>query len=349
MDRLPPKWIRRLIVGPLIFALCLVLLGLSVLLLPIAAIADLFVPGHWRTVRMLAFVAFYLFMEIVGLIAMIGLWVRFGFGTTLKTEKAVETHYRFMAWWLLKIYRAVSVLFGLTINIEERPTPQPGPLLVFCRHAGPGNSLMLIGTLMIAYGRRPRIVMLAKLQWDPLFDTMGNRLPNRFITHDKKDSERYVKAIGELATGLRDQDAFVLFPEGRDFTQRLRLRAIEYLTEKGYTKHADKATAMLNVLPPRHRGPAVAILNAPEADVAFVTHSVLEELGTFKELWSRIPLRQPIAAQYWRIPAAEVPTEESDLIDWLYEWWDRIDDWIESHKTPEFIGRELSSLRDEVL
>jgi hypothetical protein len=105
---------------------------------------------------------------------------------------------------------------------------------------------------------------------------------------------------------------------------------------------------MLNVLPPRHRGPAAAILNAPEADVAFVTHSVLEELGTFKELWSRIPLRQPIAAQYWRIPAAEVPHEEAQLIEWLYEWWDRIDDWIEGHKTPEFIGRELSTLKDEV-
>jgi 1-acyl-sn-glycerol-3-phosphate acyltransferase len=279
---------------------------------------------------------------------MVVLWVVYGFGTRLKTERAVETHYRFMAAWLLQIYRAVSLLFGLQIKIEERPTPQPGPLLVFCRHAGPGNSLMLIGTLMIAYKRRPRIVMLAKLQWDPLFDVMGNRLPNRFITHDKKDSERYVEAIGGLARGLRDQDAFVLFPEGRDFTERLRLKAIEYLTEKGFTKHAEKAMGMLNVLPPRHRGPAAAILNAPEADVAFVTHSVLEELGTFKELWSRIPLRQPIAAQYWRIPAAEVPHEEAGLIEWLYEWWDRIDDWIEGHKTPEFIGRELSTLKDEV-
>ena len=348
MDRLPPRWVRRLIVAPLVLVLCLALLAVSPLLLAIAAVADLFVPGHWRTLRMTAFAAFYLVMEVVGLIAMFVLWVRFGFGTRLKTERAVEVHYVFMARWLFVIYRAVSALFGLRINIEQRPTPRPGPLLVFCRHAGPGNSLMLIGTLMVAYKRRPRIVMLAKLQWDPLFDSMGNRLPNRFITHDKKDAARYTTAIGELARGLRDQDAFVLFPEGKDFTQRLRLRAIEYLNEKGFTKHAEKAAGMLNVLPPRHRGPMAAITNAPEADVAFVTHSVLEELGTFKELWSRIPLRQPIAAQYWRIPAAEVPRSEEELIEWLYSWWDEIDDWIENHKVPEHIGRELSTLADEV-
>lgn len=332
MDRLPPKWLRRLILAPLVFALCLGLLLISPVLLLIAALADLVVPGELRTVRMVSFGLFYVLMEVVGLLAMFWLWLRFGLGTRLKTERAVEVHYRFMARWLFVMYRAVSLLFGLRINIEERPEPQPGPILVFSRHAGPGNSLMLIGTMMIAYQRRPRTVMLAKLQWDPLFDTMGNRLPNRFITHNKKDSARYVSAIGDLAKGMGDQDAFVLFPEGRDFTQRLRLRGIEYLKEKGFDRHAAKAEEMLNVLPPRHRGPMAAITSAPEADVAFVAHSVLEEIGTFKDLWGRIPLRDPIDGRYWRLPPSEVPRTEEELIEWLYEWWDRIDDWIEEHK-----------------
>jgi hypothetical protein len=333
---------------PLVLALCLALLAVSPVLLAVAIVSDIFVPGHWRTTRMVSFTVFYLVMEIVGLIAMFLLWVRFGFGTRLKTAKSTESHYVFMTRWLFAMYLAVGKCFGLRINIEERPEPRPGPILVFSRHAGPGNSLLLIGTMMVAYKRRPRIVMLAKLQWDPLFDVMGNRLPNRFITHDKRDASRYTKAIGELAEGLGDADAFVLFPEGKDFTERLRIRAIELLNEKGFTKHAARAAEMLNVLPPRHRGPLAAITNAPEADVVFVAHSVLEELGTFKELWGRIPLRQPIAAQYWRIPAAEVPNTEDELIEWLYKWWDEIDDWIENHKWPEFIGRELSSLREEV-
>ncbi|HWL65432.1 MAG TPA: 1-acyl-sn-glycerol-3-phosphate acyltransferase [Actinomycetota bacterium] len=332
---LPPKWVRRLLVAPLVLALCLALIALSPVFLLVAFVADLFVPGSWRTVRMVAFAVFYLVMEVVGLVAMFVLWIRFGFGTRLKTERAVEAHYLFETWWLYRMYRAVGKLFGLKINIEERPEPQPGPLLVFCRHAGPGNSLMLIGTMMIAYKRRPRIVMLAKLQWDPLFDTMGNRLPNRFITHDKKDASRYTKAIGELAEGLRDHDAFVLFPEGRDFTQRLRVRAIDYLRERGFDKSAEKAEQMFYVLPPRHRGPLAAITAAPEADVAFVAHSVLEELGSFKELWRRIPLQHTVDAQYWRLTPDQVPRTEEEVIEWLYQWWERIDDWIARHKVLE--------------
>ena len=332
MDRLPPKWVRRLVVAPLVFALCLALIAISPLVLFIAAVADIFTSGNWRTVRMVVFGTFYLLMEVMGLLVMLGLWVRFGFGTQLSSATAKDAHFRFMALWLGLMYKAVKLLFGLRINIEERPAPTPGPVLVFCRHAGPGNSLLLIGTMMIAYKRKPRIVMLAKLQWDPLFDTMGNRLPNRFIKHDKKDADRYVAAIGELAQGLGDQDAFVLFPEGKDFTQRLRLRAIDYLKEKGFHKHADRASSMLNVLPPRHRGPSIAITNAPDADVVFVAHSVLEEIGSFKELWRRIPLADPIDARYWRIPPSEVPKTEEELIEWLYVWWEQIDEWINAHK-----------------
>jgi hypothetical protein len=332
MDRLPPKWVRRLVVAPLVFVLCLALLAISPLLLVLAAIVDLFAPGSWRTVRMVLFGIVYVAMEALGLLVMLGLWISFGFGTRLHTEESLAAHFGFMTFFLATMYRAVSKLFGLRINIEERTPPRPGPILVFCRHAGPGNSLMLVGTMMIAYNRRPRIVMLAKLQWDPLFDPRGNRLPNRFIKHDKKNSARYVKAIGELAEGLGDRDAFVLFPEGRDFTQRLRRRAIDFLRSKGFERHAERAEGMINVLPPRHRGPLAAITSAPEADVAFVAHSVLEELGTFKELWRRIPLDDPIDARYWRIPPSEVPRSEEEIIEWLYEWWERIDRWIDDHK-----------------
>lgn len=332
MDRLPPTIVRRFVLAPLVLALCLVLIALSPFALLLAAIADLFLPGSWRTFRLTAFGIFYLIYEAGGMIGLFLLWVASGFGLRIRSEKWREIQYKFMTLWLLGMYRAVGLLFGLRIHIEDRPKPQPGPVVVFCRHAGPGNSLMLVGTLMIAYGRRPRIVMLAKLQWDPLFDTMLNRLPNRFITHDKKSSSQYVAAIGDLATGMGDRDALVLFPEGRDFTQRLRLRAIEYLKDKGFERYAERAEQMQNVLPPRHRGPLAAITNAEGADVVFVAHELLEELGTFKGLWSRVPLTDPIEARYWRIPAAEVPRTEQEVIDWLYSWWETIDEWVDRHK-----------------
>src|SRR5205807_4232330 len=125
-------------------------------------------------------------------------------------------------------------------------------------------------------------------------------------------------AIGALATGLGDHDAFVLFPEGHDFTKPLRLRAIAHLRRKGYVEHADLAERMTNVLPPRHGGVMAAISSAPEADVVFVAHTVLEDVGSIADLWRRIPLREPIRGRYWRIPAADVPRGHDELVDWLF-------------------------------
>lgn len=339
MDRLPPKLVRRLVLAPVLLVVSMLLLALAPVLLVGAAIADLVLPGRWRTVRLVAFGLCYLALEIVGLLVLFALWVRAGFGRSLRSPKSIQAHYAFMGWWLKVINGAARVLFGLRIRIEDRPTPRPGPVLVFCRHAGIGNSMLLIGTIMIGYRRRPRIVMLAKLQWDPLADTIFNRVPNRFIKHDPSRRHLYTQAIGDLATGLSDIDAFVLFPEGKDFTPRVRRRAIDYLRSKGHDRAADRAEGMLHVLPPRHGGVMAAMRAAPAADIVFVAHAVLEDVGTLKELWSRIPFERPIVGRYWRIPQSEAPTEEAALIDWLYSWWERIDAWVDEHEREHGIRR----------
>jgi len=332
VNRLPPKIVRRLVLAPLGLALSLLLLALSPAALAVAAIADLFLPGSRRTVRLVAFCAVYLVLEVAGFGAMLGLWVASGFGVHLRSPRMQQAHYGFMRWWLRTLNLAVAKLFRLKILIEDRPEPRPGPILVFCRHAGPGNSLMLVGTLMIAYRRRPRIVMLAKLQWEPLFDVMLNRLPNRFIQHDPRNRDRSLQVIGDLAADVGERDALVLFPEGHDFTRPLRLRAIAYLRRKGHHEEAQKAERLANVLAPRHGGVMAAIAGAPTADVVFVAHTVLEDVGSFRDLWSRIPFDRPILARYWRVSPDQIPTERQALIDWLFAWWERIDQWIDGHR-----------------
>jgi hypothetical protein len=346
MNRLPPKWVRRLVVAPLMFALALALLAVSPALLLLAFLFDLVVArGEWPTVRLVAFGVVYLVYEVIGLVAMVMLWVASGFGTGLSSPRMQDVHFAFMRWWLKGIYAAAVACFRLKIYIEDRPTPRPGPILVFSRHAGPGNSLMLVGTLMIAYRRRPRVVMLAKLQWEPLFDVMGNRLPNRFIQHDPSRRDYFVRAIADLATGLGDQDAYILFPEGHDFTPRLRLRVIAHLLKRGHEEHARRAEGMQHMLPPKPGGVTAAIGAAPDADVVFVAHTVLEDVGSFGSLWSRIPLDGPIFSRYWRIPANEVPRGSEELTDWLYGWWGQIDEWVrlrlESQRAPAAVAQGL--------
>ena len=103
----------------------------------------------------------------------------------------------------------------------EGPTPDahPGrPILVCCRHAGPGDSFVLIHTLMHWYDREPRVVLKDTLAWDPMIDVLLSRIPARFITPNPGRGEDLEEQIAALATGLDENDAFVIFPEGGNFT-----------------------------------------------------------------------------------------------------------------------------------
>lgn len=325
---LPPRIVRRLVVAPVVLIVCLALLAASPVWLVAALVFDMSSRHNLRATRAATFFLYYLVLEIGGVLYLTLLWLVSGAGLGVRSQIMQRAHFAFMRWWLARLYGAAERLFRLRIDVHDPPEPRRGPVLVFSRHAGPGNSLMLVATLMLQYRRLPRIVMLAKLQWDPLIDIVGNRLPNRFIRHGPAHSERSRQAVAELAADATDDSAFILFPEGRDFTDKLRLKAIDYLRSKGHSDRADKAQRMVRVLPPRHGGVAAAVRAAPTADVVFVAHTVLEDVGSFAELWSRIPFARPVAARYWRIPNSEVPTDEDELIDWLYGWWERIDSWI---------------------
>ena len=35
-----------------------------------------------------------------------------------------------------------------------------------------------------------------------------------------------------------------------------------------------------------------------------------------------------VRLKFWRFPAAEVPSDRDELIAWLYDRWQELDDWI---------------------
>ena len=141
----------------------------------------------------------------------------------------------------------------LRLEIEtDGPDPDalPGkPILVCCRHAGPGDSFTLIHALMHWYQREPRVVLKDTLAWDPMIDVLLNRMPARFITPNPGAGEDLESQIAALATGLDENDAFVIFPEGGNFTPKRRQRGIDRLRKLGLEKMAQRAEAMTNVLP----------------------------------------------------------------------------------------------------
>jgi len=336
---LPPRLLRRLVLAPLLPVITVALIVTMPLLLIVAAAASPSLPGRWRALRLLWFGLVWLTMESVALLVCLGLWVASGFGGRLRSEMYQERHYALMRWFLGTLFRVATRAFRLTVEIEEPElTAEEStarlarPVLVLSRHAGPGDSFLLVHHLLSRYQRRPRIVMKAMLQLDPGLDVVINRLPNAFV-HPRRGTG-VIREIERLASGLGPSGALVIFPEGGNYTPRRRLRAIERLEQRRRFEEAAQARAMRHLLAPRPSGALTAIAAAPGADVVFVAHTGLEDLITVGDIWRALPMEQSVKARWWRVPAAEVPRgrPEQEQVRWLYDWWARIDAWIAENR-----------------
>jgi 1-acyl-sn-glycerol-3-phosphate acyltransferase len=335
----PPRIVRRLVLAPLLLVITVaLLLGLPFLII-LAAAASPLLPGRWRALRLLWFGLVWLALESVALFACLALWVASGFGGRLDSEPYQDRHYALMRWFLRTLFDVATHAFRLRIEIEEPElTPQEArarltrPVIVLSRHAGPGDSFLLVHHLLSRYQRKPRIVMKAALQFDPGLDVVINRLPNAFVHPRRAAGHLVIREIERLAAGLGPTGALVLFPEGGNFTPRRRLRAIRLLEERRLAEEAARARAMEHLLPPRPGGALAAIAAAPTADVIFVAHTGLEHVVTLGDVWRALPMEQVLQARWWRVPAAEIPSGHDDRVDWLYRWWARIDAWIGEHR-----------------
>lgn len=324
----PPRWIRRAVLAPAVVGLTLtVLFTLPLWLLAAAAVSPL-LPGKLRALRVLWVAVVALVLESVVLYALLLLWLAAGFGVAVRTPRFQYLHYQLIGWYLRVLYREASRMLRLRVEVEG-PDPdeyRDRPLLVFCRHAGPGDSFLLVHALMNWYAREPRVVLSGALQWAPAIDVVLNRLPNRFLSGGGPEAER---RIGELATALDGNDAFVIFPEGGNFTERRRVAAIERLRAGGLEEMAQRSEAMRHVLAPRPGGVAAALAAAPEADVVWVAHAGLDHLFTVADIWRELPLDATVRMRWWRVPHGEVPQDREEQVDWLYRWWETIDDWVD--------------------
>jgi 1-acyl-sn-glycerol-3-phosphate acyltransferase len=329
-------WFRRLVLAPAVVVLTFLLVTTIPLWLLITAALSPIVTGRLRPLRLLWVAILHLVMESLMLLELFGLWIASGFGWKIRAPYFERIHYDIVETYLNVFYREARRVLRLSIDVDG-PTPDafPGePLLVCCRHAGPGDSFILLHALMNWYRREPRVVLKDTLAWDPAVDVILNRLPSRFISPAPgaggDDVEREIAA---LATDLDDNDAFVIFPEGGNFTPRRRVRAIESLRRRGHVGMADRAERLQHVLAPKPGGVLAALEAAPaEADILMVAHTGLDHLLTLADLWRALPMDKTITMQWWRIDREEIPTDRDAQIDWLFSWWEHIDDWIAARR-----------------
>jgi 1-acyl-sn-glycerol-3-phosphate acyltransferase len=341
---LPPTLVRRLVLAPLVIVLALGLIVLSPLLFVLAllfGLAGLLRAGRMRNLRLVSFLAVWLTAEIVALILLFGLWIVSGFGGRLQTEPYQSRHYGVVRWFLDALYRGAERTYGLRVEVfgpeltgDELAARATRPVIVLSRHAGPGDSFLLVHQLLSVYGRRPRVAMKAALQFDPAVDVLGNRLPNVFIRHNQTGENIFTDQIERLARGLGPDGALVIFPEGGNWTPSRWRRGIRRLEHAGRDDLALRARQMPNLLPPRPGGTLAAIEACPDADVIFVAHSGLDTILSLSDVWRRFPVDQVIRARWWRVPFDRVPREADHeaQVQWLFGWWERIDSWITENR-----------------
>lgn len=312
-----------------------------VVLLPVlvlvAAVASVRLPGRWRGLRLLTLAVVWLVVEWVGTLVAFLLWVASGFGWKLRSCGFRRLHYRLLRLGLAVIVGTATRVMRLELRSDDASWSPlddgvPGStnaMVVLSRHAGPGDSVLLVHTLMNRdHLREPRIVLKRDLQADPLVDIYLNRLPAQFIDPDPGAGQHPEEAIASLARDMADEDALLIFPEGGNFTPKRRLRAIATLRRKGMHQRAEQAEQLHHLLPPRPGGVQAALAAAPHADVVFVAHTGLEHLLTLGGVWRELPQDKVLRLRWSFVAAADVPRDKEAQGDWLYRWWADIDDWI---------------------
>jgi 1-acyl-sn-glycerol-3-phosphate acyltransferase len=333
---LPPRRVRRF-TGPLLIGALVAGVLLLPVLVVVAVVVSVWLPGRWYALRLLCFGLVYLALEVAGLAVAAVLWALSGFGRWSDTPAFRRAHYTVLRMLLDVLMREAQRLFALRLvtdgtswsPLDDGVPGSTNAMVVLSRHAGPGDSFLLVHTLMNRdHLRQPRIVLKDVLQLDPLIDVYLNRLPNHFVRADPVAGYNSAEAIADLARGMGDQDALLIFPEGANFTQERRFRAIQRLRDRKLVAAVRRAEAMRHVLPPRPAGVTAALRAAPHADVVFVAHTGLEHLSTVRDIWRGLPTDKTLHLRWWFVPAAEVPRDETEQTDWLYRWWETIDAWI---------------------
>jgi 1-acyl-sn-glycerol-3-phosphate acyltransferase len=320
--------VRRTVTTVLLVALIPVAAALLLAVSVVSAPVSLATRGPWRPTRIAVFVFLYLLADLGGLLTAAALFLRSPSAGPDARERRAADAFAVLARLLALLRWTAERLFGLKVEMTPAlpvaALPPDRPLLVLVRHAGLGDSFLLLQILLTEAGLMPHTVLKGVLRADPCLDVLLGRVPHCFLPTVRGTAQ---DAVAELAAGLRPRDALVIFPEGGNFTPRRHRRAVARLRRLGDHRRAARAAGLHYVLPPREAGSLAALAAAPSADVVFVAHAGLDVIASPRAAWSFLPLRRPVRVHWWRIPAADIPAGDAARSGWLLGQWERMDRW----------------------
>lgn len=305
--------------------LWVVLTALSPVLLALAILVDLARWARrrtpWMAVRLVAMAWIFLTVDIIGVLWMFAGWLASGFGKS--RDRLMRYAYATQRWWARVLLRATVRLLRLRLSVTGEEQIQPGPILAIFRHASLIDNLLPIVYIMDKPRIKLRWVIKREMLSFPAIDIGGLRLPNYFV--DRKGGGRdELRNIAALTKDLGPEDGLLIYPEGTRATAEKRQRAAANIKDPQIRARAE---SLRHVLPPRLGGTMTML--AAGVDVVVCSHVGLGGFATVGDVWSGALVGRTINITFWRVPVDEIPTDRSGRITWLYDQWDRIDQYIE--------------------
>jgi 1-acyl-sn-glycerol-3-phosphate acyltransferase len=329
-DHFPGPLARRTVSIPVVLFGVPLLVLLSPLVLLVGALVDV-VTGAWRgrSVRAIAFAYCFAAIEWIALFRIGVLWVRTGFARRLQTDFAQDAMAELLGWYAHRILGALHATTRFTLDIQGLEVVDHGPLICVARHSSLDDALLPAECFRRVGGLRPRYMLKRELQRGPSFDFIGNWGPHHFVDRAPTDSAAQLVGVKAFAGGLGPRDVAVIFPEGTFFTPARQTQVMAKL-EASDPVAAERARGLHYVLPPRPAGTQALLAAAPDADVLVLAHAGLEKFASIGRSLRAIPFREPVRAQLWRVPRADVPVDPDEQAAWLTDQFRRIDDWVDA-------------------
>jgi 1-acyl-sn-glycerol-3-phosphate acyltransferase len=161
----------------------------------------------------------------------------------------------------------------------------------------------------------------------PTIDIGGRWVPTLFVRRASGDTTAELERMRALTVNLSSHDGLLIYPEGTRWTPEKLARAKEIIAER-LPEVASLAARLRNVLPPRLGGTLELLESARDADVVIFGHVGLDGFEYISDIWSGGLVGTTVRLKFWRFPAAEVPSARDELIVWLYDRWQELDDWV---------------------
>jgi 1-acyl-sn-glycerol-3-phosphate acyltransferase len=294
----------------------------------------------WMAVRLLAMAWWFLAGELYALLGLLAIWIASGGHDSSRRR---ERLYRLKRQWLASHLAGIRTLFGLRFEIEGLELAGPGPVLVMIRHASIIDNALPDAIVGRAHGLGFRFIIKRELQSLPTIDIGGRWVPTVFVRRASGKTAEQVEQISQLTLNLGARDGLLIYPEGTRWTPEKLAHAKAIIAER-QPEIAPLANRLQNLLPPRLGGTMELLQSARGADVVIFGHVGLDGFELVSDIWSGGLVKSTVHLKFWRFAAAEVPLEHGELVTWLYERWQELDDWIGEMRSGETSKPAIAAL-----